>query len=156
VAGEIFGRLVPDFIKRLGVWLGSKDDQFGGITYRTELTPEEQQEANQEALMGMVMGMSAGIKGGPPTGKRPTFRPKVKQEILDGDEYCSYCWSKDNGTIDHVDPWSKIKMNAKTRQEEIDIYNDLDDLVRACKTCNSKKQDKTLLVWLLELFRRGQ
>jgi len=56
--------------------------------------------------------------------------------ILQNDS-CSYCGST-GGTIDHITP----VVSGGT--------NDWDNLTAACKSCNSRKHDRTLLTFLLE------
>ena len=51
-------------------------------------------------------------------------------------ESCCYCGSKDNIQMDHLIPQIKGGQNAA------------DNLVWACRSCNSSKRDRDVLVWL--------
>ena len=86
-----------------------------------------------------------------PTGKRPKWRAGTKERIIARDlAVCNFCgrlFPIDQLTIDHVVPWDKIKQGAKTRKEEIEIYHDENNLALLCKSCNSSKQDTSVLGW---------
>ena len=51
-------------------------------------------------------------------------------------ESCCYCGSKDNIQMDHLIPQIKGGQNAA------------DNLVWACRSCNSSKRNRDVLVWL--------
>ena len=76
----------------------------------------------------------------PPTGKRPSgYRDGVTDEVrAKNDGKCVYCGA-DADTNDHVRPWKEIKEGAGSRGEEIDRFNDVDNMLPACRSCNSSK-----------------
>ena len=88
-----------------------------------------------------------------PTGKRPHFWKQTK-DVLDDlydDLPCPYCGEMSKKMdIEHIDPWEKIKQGAQNRVEEIAKNNDLENLAKACPSCNRSKQDEPLLLWLLK------
>ena len=56
----------------------------------------------------------------------------LRDEVYERDNYtCRYCGSKENLTLDHVIPQSKGGEDS------------IDNLVTACKSCNSRKKDRT-------------
>jgi len=52
--------------------------------------------------------------------------------------YCENVLHYINGEIDHIDPWEKSFNNRKN------------NMVLVCKECNTKKNRKSLLQWLIE------
>ena len=54
---------------------------------------------------------------------------------LKAERQCSYCYSMDNLSIDHMIPSAKKGSNYA------------ENLILACKTCNSSKGSKDFLVW---------
>lgn len=69
--------------------------------------------------------------------------PTEWQEIKDSyDNKCVYC-GKPASTLDHLVPVNKGGGNTK------------ENAVPACRSCNSSKQDKSLLSFLLDRFRNG-
>jgi len=64
--------------------------------------------------------------------KHPTYERELFDEYVG---LCAYC-QESATTLDHVVPISKGGAHSKA------------NLVPACKSCNSSKHDKTLIVWL--------
>src|ERR1017187_1099714 len=52
-------------------------------------------------------------------------------------EYCSYCGSQDDLTLDHMIP--RLRSGPHSA----------DNLVRACRPCNSSKHARDLLEWMV-------
>jgi RHS repeat-associated protein len=93
---------------------------------------------------GRVKNNSRGRRGSaynrPPTGKRPkNYRTGVTEKVrAKNNGKCIYC-GEDADTNDHVKPWEDIKQGASSRGEEIDHYNDTENMEPACGSCNSSK-----------------
>jgi 5-methylcytosine-specific restriction endonuclease McrA len=62
------------------------------------------------------------------------FKDEQRKPILS--DYCSYCGSQDDLTLDHMIP--RLKSGPHSA----------DNLVRACRSCNSSKQARDLLDWM--------
>ncbi len=67
----------------------------------------------------------------------------MAQAIENADGICAYCLRRKPLTIDHVVPVSRSGTN------------DLDNLVSACKSCNSSKRDRTPLEFVCGLSKLG-
>lgn len=65
------------------------------------------------------------------------WRPKMRKQP------CQYCDSRDRVTIDHLVPISCGGINHPS------------NAVPACFNCNQYKQNRSLVVWLVELWKRG-
>jgi RHS repeat-associated protein len=86
----------------------------------------------------------------PPTGKRPSFTAENSQQNVrdrSGGE-CIYCESTEKLRRDHVEPWDTLKEGAESRGEEIDRYNDPENIRSACEPCNSGKKNRNPVDWL--------
>ncbi|HLE29904.1 MAG TPA: HNH endonuclease signature motif containing protein [Anaerolineales bacterium] len=88
----------------------------------------------------------------PPTGERGSFSKTTKETV--DNSICPYCGKKipPDSPLDHIVAWTKEKLNARSRGDELDIYTNPDNLTRACPTCNSRKRDKSLLQFMLEML----
>jgi hypothetical protein len=109
-------------------------------------------EAGQQANILFAKGSKYGE---PPTGRRGSFSRTTKDELdqqYDGVP-CPLCGNKSSSMdTDHIVPYSKTKLGAASRGEEIDRYNDVNNLARICPACNRSKQDTSLLQFLANLF----
>jgi hypothetical protein len=109
-------------------------------------------EAGQNIYNAMA---GDGSGSGPPTGRRTNWGKNDKKNVTDAHgNNCVYCGKELNDnqiTLEHVESWDDIKKGASSRQEEIDTFRDLENVVPACKSCNSSKGKKSLLQW----FRDG-
>lgn len=77
-----------------------------------------------------------------PSAKRRDIPHKLRRAIFERDHYrCRYCGDFKGGlTLDHVMPVSRGGTD------------DLENLVTACKSCNSRKKTKTLDEWGVPLL----
>jgi len=107
------------------------------------------------AINPSMTGPSTGIPD-PPTGKRPSWRDGTKEAIIARDPQAGLCpgcgqmYSVGDMTIEHVTPWDQLKVGAKTRQEEIERYHELDNLYLLCGRCNSSKRNTPLLAQMVK------
>lgn len=69
------------------------------------------------------------------------WNPQAIRELKESYGFCVYCGKKKKLTIDHVVPIDRGGTN------------DMDNLVPACKSCNSRKNTKSLLSWLYYLLK---
>lgn len=66
---------------------------------------------------------------------------KLKKQLiqkLDKIKNCVYCNSTKNLSLDHIIPLSKY------------VNNEIDNFVIACKSCNSSKHNKDVVIWAKE------
>jgi hypothetical protein len=84
--------------------------------------------------------LQASASDKPATGKRPSgYRKGVTEEVrAKNGGKCVYCGA-DADTNDHKIPWKELKEGVGTRAEELDRYNDVDNLDPACRSCNSRR-----------------
>ena len=101
--------------------------------------------------LGTTLALFSKRRNNEPTGKRPPWKNEKDKLIERDGPYCAYCNEKlpeIDLTIDHFEPWKKIKQDATTRTEEITVYRNIKNLVLSCKSCNSSKGAKNYLIWL--------
>jgi 5-methylcytosine-specific restriction endonuclease McrA len=84
-------------------------------------------------------GLALSSKKGDPRNTKAYRRARVKVLNRDG-HVCMYCGSTDELTIDHV-------LSVKNHPE---LSMDLDNMVIACKSCNSRKGSRSQGVFLAQ------
>jgi 5-methylcytosine-specific restriction endonuclease McrA len=86
------------------------------------------------------------------------FDPDVRKFVFERDNYtCVYCGSRDDLTLDHLYPAKKIWGDGAwkwTFEQRNSWFNNVDNLVTACRGCNSSKGASDLSEWLEKLMRR--
>lgn len=85
------------------------------------------------------------------------FDPKVRKYVFERDNYtCQYCGKRGGDlTLDHVYPVKKIWEDGAWKWSDAERnrwFNDPNNLVTACPTCQSQKGASDPFDWLLKLF----
>lgn len=93
---------------------------------------------------GMTNGSSVCSNcGWYPSAYRSTISANTRKKVYEADHFeCVYCGSRDNLTLEHIDPHSH---GGKAK---------FDNLLTSCKSCNSKNGNRQRLIPRFGRFRR--
>lgn len=70
-------------------------------------------------------------------GVENTLTKEQIKELFDQQKFCSWCYSEENLSLDHIQPISKGGAHS------------VNNIMILCRNCNSSKGDKTLLEWFV-------
>lgn len=84
------------------------------------------------------------------------WKPGVRRDVVARDRgRCVYCGENDDLTVDHITPVKQVWEEGAyswTPQQRNEWFNDPNNLVTACRSCNSSKNSDTLLGFIRRFF----
>lgn len=75
----------------------------------------------------------------PATGNRTKYWKGVTEQVRKKNNGVCVICGEPATTNDHIVPWKFWKMGSQSRGEEIDRFNDINNMQPMCRSCNSRK-----------------